>query len=69
MAWVLAQGDDMFAIFGTTRVENLQANLQAMEVQLSSDELEELSSLSAEVQGARHTEVVESGCLVETPER
>ncbi len=69
LAWVLAQGDNVFAIFGTTRLENLQTNLKAMEVQLSPEELAELSSLSAEVQGSRHTEQIENACLVETPEQ
>jgi len=67
LAWVLAQGDDMFAIFGTTQPANLQANLKAMQVQLNAAELAELSALSTQVQGTRYTEAVASHCMLETP--
>lgn len=69
LAWVLAQGEDIFAIFGTTREENLQGNLKAMDIQLSQQELAELSSLSAEVRGNRYIVDISKGCSVETPER
>jgi aryl-alcohol dehydrogenase-like predicted oxidoreductase len=39
LAWVLAQGDDVVPIPGTTRVAHLEQNLAALEVELTEDEL------------------------------
>jgi aryl-alcohol dehydrogenase-like predicted oxidoreductase len=39
LAWVLAQGDDVVPIPGTTRVAHLEQNLAALEVELTKDEL------------------------------
>lgn len=44
LAWVLAQGDDIVPIPGTTRVANLENNLGAVDVALEADDLAELSS-------------------------
>lgn len=43
LAWVLAQGDDVVAIFGTRYVDRLDDNLGALDVTLSIGEVEELS--------------------------
>lgn len=45
LAWVLAQGEDMAPIPGTTRVKHLEENSAAVDVVLSKDELEELGNL------------------------
>jgi aryl-alcohol dehydrogenase-like predicted oxidoreductase len=45
LAWVLAQGDDVVPIPGTTRVEHLQENVAALEVELTADDLAELESV------------------------
>lgn len=55
LAWVLAQGDDVFAIPGTRRIERLRENLGAASVQLTADELAEIRRrLPAETAGARY---------------
>lgn len=44
LAWVLAQGDDVVAIFGTRYVERLDENLAALDVSLTPAEVAELSA-------------------------
>jgi aryl-alcohol dehydrogenase-like predicted oxidoreductase len=39
LAWLLAQGEDVIPIPGTKRRERLEENLQAVEIELSDDEL------------------------------
>jgi aryl-alcohol dehydrogenase-like predicted oxidoreductase len=39
LAWVLAQGDDVVPIPGTTRVSHLEQNLTALEIALTGEEL------------------------------
>ncbi|KAJ3673860.1 hypothetical protein LUZ60_005852 [Juncus effusus] len=45
LAWVLHQGDDVVPIPGTTKVENLDANIGSLNVKLSVDELKEISAV------------------------
>ncbi|ADG77273.1 aldo/keto reductase [Tsukamurella paurometabola] len=47
LAWVLAQGDDVVPIPGTTKRKNLADNLGAVNVALSADQLSALTALSA----------------------
>ncbi|BDD80881.1 aldo/keto reductase [Tsukamurella pulmonis] len=47
LAWVLAQGDDIVPIPGTTRRKHLSDNLGAADVTLSGAQLAELTELSA----------------------
>ena len=55
LAWVLSQGEDVFAIPGTRQVERLKENLGAWNVELSATELAEIRSrLPAETSGARY---------------
>ena len=42
LAWTLAQGDDILPIPGSKRVEHLNLNVAATEIELSPDELQEL---------------------------
>ena len=42
LAWVLAQGDDIVPIPGTTRVGHLEENVAALEVELDEDDLARL---------------------------
>lgn len=44
LAWVLAQGPSIVPIFGTTRPDHLKENIASLEIQLSEQELEQLSS-------------------------
>jgi len=55
LAWVLAQGEDIFMIPGTRRVERLKENLGAWKVQFTSEELAEIRSrLPKETSGSRY---------------
>jgi aryl-alcohol dehydrogenase-like predicted oxidoreductase len=58
IAWVLAKGDDIAPIPGTTQVKNLESNLKALEVVLSADQLAKLDQISSEIQivGSRYPE-------------
>jgi aryl-alcohol dehydrogenase-like predicted oxidoreductase len=42
LAWVLAQGDDIVPIPGTTKVKNLEENAAAAEIELTNGELQRL---------------------------
>ena len=55
LAWVLAQGQDIFMIPGTRRIERLQENLGAWNVQFTTEELAEIRSrLPQKTAGARY---------------
>ncbi len=45
LAWVLHQAKDVVALFGTTRRDNLEANLRAVDVHLSDDDLRRLDAV------------------------
>ncbi len=45
IAWVMAQGEDMAPIPGTTRIKHLEENTAASDIHLSDDELKELADL------------------------
>src|SRR3954470_7301845 len=46
LAWVLAQGDDIVPIPGTTKVENLEENVAAAEIELTDDDLARLDEVA-----------------------
>ena len=54
LAWLLAQGDDIVPIPGSTRAERVAENVGALAVTLSADELAALESLAPQVGGARY---------------
>lgn len=55
LAWVLAQGKDIFTIPGTRRIERLEENLGAWNVQFTADELKEIRGrLPQETAGSRY---------------
>ena len=58
IAWVLAKGNDIVPIPGTTQVKNLESNLKALEVVLSADQITKLDQISSEIQivGTRYPE-------------
>ena len=58
LAWVLAQKPWMVPIPGTTKLHRLEENIAAADVDLTSDELEELDTAASEItaQGARYSE-------------
>ncbi|KAH8919791.1 aldo/keto reductase family protein [Atractiella rhizophila] len=59
LAWVLAQGDDFFAIPGTKNLKYLEENLGALDVELSQEELEAIEQIIATIKvvGARFVAV------------
>lgn len=56
LAWVLGRGEHVMTIPGTTRLENLKANLGAYDVRLSGAEQEKLDALADRVLGDRYDE-------------
>ncbi len=54
LAWVLAQGEHVLAIPGTTKLSNLRSNMQAARVHLGDEDMAQLSVLSAQVKGDRY---------------
>jgi aryl-alcohol dehydrogenase-like predicted oxidoreductase len=58
LAWLLAQKPWIVPIPGTTKIERLEENLGAVNIELSPDDLHELESTASKipVQGARYTE-------------
>ncbi len=58
LAWVLAQGDFIVPIPGTTKIANLEKNVAAADVALSADEAAKLGELlsPAKVAGGRYPE-------------
>ena len=60
LAWVLAQGDFIVPIPGTTKIPNLEKNIAAADVVLTSDEASKLGELlsPAKVAGGRYPETM-----------
>jgi len=56
LAWVLARGEDIIPIPGTKREKYLLENVDAINVQISDDEMSELNKLSDMVAGERYPE-------------
>ena len=52
LAWILAQGEDIVPIPGTNHVNNLEQNVAAVELRLTTGELEDLSRIFAIGAGA-----------------
>ncbi len=46
LAWVMAQGDDIFPIPGTKRVKYLEENIAAADIKLSAEELDEINTIA-----------------------
>ena len=61
LAWLLAQRPWIVPIPGTRRLERLEENLGAAEVELSEDDLREIDDAAAgiEVQGARYPDFMQ----------
>ena len=53
LAWLHAQGDDIFPIPGTKRRTYLKENIESLQVSLSADELSSIDRVLAQVQGKR----------------
>lgn len=58
LAWVLAQGNDIFPIPGTRRVKHLEENVKAVDINLTRKDLEEIEAVFPKnaASGMRYTE-------------
>jgi aryl-alcohol dehydrogenase-like predicted oxidoreductase len=58
LAWVLAQGEDIVPIVGTTKRKHLEENIKALDISLSEKELEDLREAmpESEISGKRYPE-------------
>ncbi|KAL4283042.1 hypothetical protein GQ457_16G017290 [Hibiscus cannabinus] len=45
LAWVLHQGDDVAPIPGTTKIKNLDSNIESLKVELTKEDLKEISDV------------------------
>jgi aryl-alcohol dehydrogenase-like predicted oxidoreductase len=63
LAWLLAQGEDVVAIPGTKRLDRLQENLGALEVQLSAEEVRRIGETvpTGAAAGPRYPEAMMKG--------
>ena len=57
LAWVMAQGDHVLTIPGTTRLENLETNVGSYDISLEPNELDALNRLAERVEGERYDEL------------
>ncbi|KAF2266632.1 putative aldo-keto reductase [Lojkania enalia] len=69
LAWLLAQGEDIFPIPGTTKVERLKENLGSLLVELSKEEEQKIRKAceAAEVSGGRYPEMFAGYLYADTP--
>jgi len=70
LAWLMAQGEDIFPIPGTQRLERLKENVGSLKVHLSKDEEQAIRKAvdAAEVGGFRYPETYMTGLYADTPE-
>ena len=69
LAWLLAQGDDVFPIPGTKSVKYLEENLGSLKVHLTKEEVQEIREVvdQAETAGDRYPGVMNNMVFMETP--
>ncbi|SPO06495.1 probable IN2-2 protein [Cephalotrichum gorgonifer] len=69
LAWLLAQGDDIIPIPGTSKVKYLEENVGALSVKLTEDEVKEVRDFvdAADVHGSRYPEAMASLSYADTP--
>jgi len=71
LAWLLAQGDDVIPIPGTTKTKYLEENLGAAKIQLSPEEVKEVRAEAEQAdaaQGSRYPPGMDSLMFTDTPE-
>ncbi|MBP9096796.1 MAG: aldo/keto reductase [Ignavibacteria bacterium] len=56
LAWVLNQGNDIFPIPGTTKINNLIENIEAINIKLTQEEITKLKSTMTFISGTRYPE-------------
>ncbi|KAI0371350.1 Aldo/keto reductase [Pilatotrama ljubarskyi] len=52
LAWLLAQGDDVIPIPGTTKIPNLQENLDSVNIKLSPEDVQEVREIAVRADAA-----------------
>lgn len=69
LAWLMAQGDDIFPIPGTTRPERLVENVGSCEFSLTEKEKNDvrMECEKAEILGGRYPEAFVKACFADTP--
>ncbi|EMD97667.1 hypothetical protein COCC4DRAFT_201204 [Bipolaris maydis ATCC 48331] len=69
LAWLMAQGDDIFPIPGTTNPKRLEENVGSVKVQLTEEEEKAIRQAcdEAEVAGTRYPERMMQTCYADTP--
>lgn len=69
LAWLMAQGEDIIPIPGTTKVERLEENLGSFKVKLTDEEEKEIRHAceNAEVSGGRYPAAFASALFADTP--
>jgi aryl-alcohol dehydrogenase-like predicted oxidoreductase len=69
LAWLMAQGQDIFPIPGTTKLERLKENLGSFDVKLTADDEKEIRTAAegAEVGGDRYPESFMKALYADTP--
>jgi aryl-alcohol dehydrogenase-like predicted oxidoreductase len=69
LAWLMAQGQDIFPIPGTTKIQRLKENVGAFDVKLSAEDDKEIRKVSeeAEVSGTRYPESFMAALYADTP--
>ncbi|KAL3458444.1 NADP-dependent oxidoreductase domain-containing protein [Aspergillus heterothallicus] len=68
LAWLLAQGDDIFPIPGTTRIHALVENVGSLKVELTEEEVKRYRSIieESDVSGARYPAALNATLFVDT---
>lgn len=68
LAFLMAQGDDIFPIPGTTRVKNFDENMGALNVKITAEDNQKIRNViaEAEVAGARYPEAFAKALFVDT---
>jgi len=56
LAWLNAQGEDIFPIPGTKRRTYLKENIESLQIELTLDELSRINQISQQVQGNRKSD-------------
>ncbi|KAI4954292.1 hypothetical protein J4E91_002003 [Alternaria rosae] len=69
LAWLMAQGNDIFPIPGTTKPERLEENVGSLKVELSTEEEQKIRKAceEAEISGGRYPESFMKMCYADTP--
>lgn len=69
LAWLMAQGDDIFPIPGTTKIARLEENVGGLKVDLSKEEEQKIRKAceEADVGGERYPESFMKACYADTP--